>query len=42
MELAMLSQLLLSKQITEKEYQTVKMELMKTYRVQSDLTIKVA
>lgn len=42
MELSMLSQLLLAKQITEKEYQKIKIELMKEYRVQSDLTVKTA
>lgn len=38
MELSMLSRLLLTKQITDKEYQKIKTKLMKEYRIQSDLT----
>ena len=41
-ELSLLSQLLQCKQITEVEYQKIKVKLMKEYHIQSDLTACVA
>lgn len=41
-ELSLLSQLLECKQITETEYQKIKLQLMKEYHIQSDLTACVA
>ncbi len=41
-ELSLLSQLLQSKLITEKEYQIIKIKLMNDYKVISDLTAMTA
>lgn len=41
-ELSMLSQLLQHKLITEKEYQKIKIKLMKEYNIVSDLTAMTA
>lgn len=38
MQLAMLKQLLLKKEITEKEYYLIKRRLMQDYNIKSDLT----
>lgn len=38
MQLAMLKQLLLKKEITEKEYYSIKRRLMQDYNIKSDLT----
>lgn len=38
MQLAMLKQLLLKKEITEKEYYRIKRRLMQDYNIKSDLT----
>lgn len=42
MELSLLAQLLQCKQITETEYQRIKVKLMKEYHVLSDLTAMTA
>ncbi|MSS64175.1 SHOCT domain-containing protein [Velocimicrobium porci] len=42
MELSLLAQLLQSKQITETEYQRIKIKLMKEYHVLSDITAMTA
>lgn len=42
MELSLLAQLLQCKQITEAEYQKIKIKLMKEYHVLSDLTAMTA
>ncbi len=41
-ELSLLSQLLQSKLITETEYQKVKQQLMKEYKIVSDITAMTA
>lgn len=41
-ELSMLSQLLNGKLITEQEYQKVKQQLMKEYKIVSDITAMTA
>ena len=41
-ELALLSQLLQSKLITETEYQKIRIKLMREYKIVSDLTVMVA
>lgn len=42
MELSMLSQLLVNNTITEKEYLKIKNNLMKEYKILSDITAKSA
>lgn len=41
-ELSMLSQLLNGKLITEQEYQKIKQQLMKEYKIISDITAMIA
>lgn len=42
MELSLLTQLLNSGQITESEYQLIKIKLMREYKIISDLTAVIA